>query len=88
MWLRFLAQRRTLELMRVKGILAVTRGRGDEDPQGVVVQGVHQFLELTPGGPAPERSELVVIGVGLDEAELRRGFEAAGAGPRTLPASP
>jgi G3E family GTPase len=92
MWLRFLAQRRTLQLMRVKGILAVARrgaALGEGAVEGLVVQGVHQFLELTPSGaPPPERSELVVIGLGLDDAELERGFAAAGAGPRTLPATP
>ncbi|MEZ6018311.1 MAG: GTP-binding protein [Planctomycetota bacterium] len=87
MWLRFLAQRRTLELMRVKGVLA-TEGPGGR-PQSLIVQGVHQWLELVPSdAPAPDRSELVVIARGLDEAELRRGFEAAGAGPRTLPGTP
>ncbi len=87
LWLRFLAQRRTLELMRVKGVLHTVRPGGRHE--AVIVQGVHQWLELSPApGPLPARSELVVIGRGLDEAELWRGFAAAGAGPRTLPDTP
>lgn len=86
-WLRFLAQRRGVELMRMKGLLATRRAGGASEP--LIVQGVHQYLELSPGaGPAPSRSDLVVIGRGLDEQELWRGFRAAGAGPRTLPSRP
>lgn len=86
-WLRFLAQRRTLALLRVKGVLATRRAGGPVE--AVVVQGVHQWLELSPApGPPPARSELVVIARGLDEAELRRGFAAAVQAPRTLPDTP
>ena len=70
MWLQFLANRRTHELWRLKGILAC---QGEARP--VVVQGVYQWLEIGPGeGEPPERSSLVLIGRDLDEEELRRGW--------------
>ena len=72
MWLQFLANRRSGELWRVKGIV-----RCDDLPHAVVAQGVHQFLELGPGrDPAPEESVLVLIGRDLDADELERGWAA------------
>ena len=75
LWLQFVTARREHELWRVKGLLAVR-----DRPEAVVVQAVHQWLELGPGeGPAPERSVLVLLGRGLDRAELERGWRACGA---------
>jgi G3E family GTPase len=72
-WLQFLAQRRGATIWRSKGILACA-GLAE----GVLVQSVAQWLELGPHhGPAPRESVLVVIGRGLDAAELERGFAAA-----------
>jgi G3E family GTPase len=73
MWLQFLANRRSHDLYRLKGILRCA-GR----PERVVVQGMYEWLELGPGaGPAPEESVLVLIGRDLDEAELERGWRAS-----------
>lgn len=72
MWLQFLASKRDHELWRVKGLLAC-----ENHEQAVVVQGVYQFLELGPADEgAPQESLLVLIGRGLDEAELQRGWHA------------
>jgi G3E family GTPase len=72
-WLQFLASRRGQDLYRIKGILRC-EGRAER----VVVQGMYEWLELGPGeGPAPEDSALVLIGRGLDRAELERGWAAA-----------
>ena len=73
MWLRFLSTKRDHELWRLKGVVAC-RERPDE---AVVVQGVHQWLEIGPGeGGPPAESVLVLIGHGLDEAEIARGWDA------------
>lgn len=71
MWLEFLAARRGAELMRTKGILRARNG-------GVLeVQGIHAWLEIgRVGGEEPGTSRLVLIGTGLDEAEVQRGWEA------------
>jgi G3E family GTPase len=75
MWLRFLAGRRTHELYRVKGLLACR-----DHPRAVLVQGTYQVLELGPGpGEPPASSALVLIGRGLDQAEVQRGWEATAA---------
>ncbi len=75
MWLGFLAARRTHELYRVKGLLACR-----DHPQAVLVQGTYQVLELGPGpGEPPASSALVLIGRGLDPAEVQRGWEATAA---------
>jgi len=72
MWLGFLAQKRSHELWRIKGIVACA---GHE--RALVVQGVHQLLEIGPAeAEAPSESVLVVIGRELDEAELGRGWAA------------
>jgi G3E family GTPase len=72
MWLQFLASRRTHELYRVKGLLACR-----DHPRAVLVQGTYQVLELGPGPEdAPDESVLVLIGRGLDAAEIERGWDA------------
>ncbi len=71
-WLQFVGQRRTWELMRLKGIVRCR----DHGPR-VVVQGIYQWMELRPEmGDAPEESILVLIGRDLDHEELRRGWGA------------
>jgi G3E family GTPase len=71
MWLRFVCQRRSWELMRLKGVLHCR----DHGPR-VVVQGIYQWVEFLPDlGPTPEESLLVLIGRDLDHAELRHGWE-------------
>ena len=70
-WIQFLASRRTHELYRVKGLLACR-----DHPRSVLVQGTYQWLELGPGPEdVPAESVLVLIGRGLDEAEIQRGWE-------------
>lgn len=72
MWLRLVATRRAQPLMRMKGIVRCT----DHGPP-VVVQAVHQWLELGPGeGAAPDQSVVVLIGRDLDRDELERGFRS------------
>ena len=72
MWIQFLAARRTHELYRVKGLVACR-----DHPRAVLVQGMYQWLELGPGPEeVPAESVLVLIGRGLDEAEIQRGWEA------------
>jgi len=71
MWLRFLGADRTHELWRLKGVL---RCRDHAAP--VVVQGVHQWLEIGPGqGDPPPDSVVVLIGRGFDREALQRGWE-------------
>ncbi len=73
LWLHFLAAGRGWELLRVKGIV---RCVGHRRP--VVVQGVHQWLEIGPGeGAPPEQSRLVFIGRDLPAELLERGWAAA-----------
>ncbi len=74
MWLRFIASQRDRDLFRVKGWVHCA-----QRTEPVLIQAVYQYLELGPGeGRAPETSRLVLIGRGLDRAELRRGWEAVG----------
>ncbi len=64
-------------ILRIKGILAV---RGVEER--VIVQGVGEAIEVTLGPRwqgAERTSRLVILGLGLDEAALRSGFEACAA---------
>ncbi|QDV06345.1 putative GTP-binding protein YjiA [Planctomycetes bacterium Poly30] len=84
-WLEFLAKRRSHELMRAKGVVAARSRQGGQQgvpPRCLEIQGVYRWLEVTDGeGEAPERSQLVLIGRDLDEAEIRRGWAAiTGAG--------
>ena len=75
MWLQFLANKRDHELWRLKGVI-----RCAGHSEAIVVQAVYQWLELGPGeGAAPRESLLVLIGRGLDLAEIRRGWGACGA---------
>ncbi|MEW6072251.1 MAG: GTP-binding protein [Planctomycetota bacterium] len=69
-WLQFLAADRRHELWRVKGLFA-----SGDPPRAVVAQGIYQVLELGPGpGEPPAESVLVLIGRGLDRAEIDRGW--------------
>lgn len=77
LWLRFVTSQRDRDLFRIKGWVHCT-----ERPEPVLIQGVYQYLELGPGeGRAPERSNVVLIGRGLDRAELERGWAAVGGRP-------
>ena len=70
-------------ILRVKGILAM---RGVD--ARVILQGVGEAVEVRVGAPwgddEPRLSRLVVLGLGLDAAELRRGFAACVAEPRDV----
>ncbi len=69
-WLRHLSIRRDREIFRIKGVLRCS-GR----PEAVVVQAVHQWLEIGPGDMAPPAvSALVLIGRDLDIEELEAGW--------------
>jgi len=69
-WLPSLSQQMGQELMRLKGILNC-------QAQAVVIQGVYQWLEVRQlAGEPPATSVLVLIGRNLDEAALRRAWEA------------
>lgn len=79
MWLRFLAARPEPRLLRVKGMVMVADGAC------LSVQGAGEWYgsEEVAGessGLGFGESRLVLIGIGLDEAELRRGWAQAGAG--------
>lgn len=75
-WLEFLAKRRSHELMRAKGIVGALSASGGPLLRRVI-QGVYRWLEVTEeSGPPPEVSQIVLIGRDLDEAEVRRGWEA------------
>lgn len=70
MWLRFLGQSRRSEVLRIKGILGLAG-----EAQAWSVQGVHQWLELSPlDREPPAESVLVIIGRNLDRGELERGW--------------
>ena len=72
MWLQFVAARRGQDLMRVKGLLNCR-----ERTEQVVVHGMYDWLELSPGADeAPEVSRIVFIGRDLDADELERGWRA------------
>ena len=74
-WLQRLVTERGQDLLRTKGILAFA---GQE--KQFVVQAVHMLMEgnfTKPWGPDEARdSRLVFIGRDLDEAALRRQFDA------------
>lgn len=72
MWLQFLSSHPAHDILRIKGIL-----RCSGHTPAVVVQAVHQWLELGPAElPAPEASRVVIIGRALDADEVRRGWAA------------
>ncbi|MFT7678796.1 MAG: G3E family GTPase [Planctomycetota bacterium] len=69
-WLRFLGQSRRAEVLRIKGIMALAG-----EAQAWSVQGVHQWLELSPlERSAPSDSVLVIIGRNLNRGELERAW--------------
>ncbi|MGX9225623.1 CobW family GTP-binding protein [Streptomyces albus] len=74
-WLARLGAARGPDLYRIKGILALA----GEDRR-CVLQGLHRLHELSEGAPwqrgEPRRSRLVLIGRGLDRAELEAGLRA------------
>ncbi|CAL9355162.1 CobW family GTP-binding protein [Streptomyces albus] len=74
-WLARLGVARGPDLYRIKGILALA----GEDRR-CVLQGLHRLHELSGGAPwqrgEPRRSRLVLIGRGLDRAELEAGLRA------------
>lgn len=74
-WLRKLAAERGTDLLRSKGILEI---KGED--QRLVYQGVHMLMDwdLQRAWRQDERREsrLVFIGRNLDEADLRKSFEA------------
>jgi len=72
-WLHVL-QTQGPRLYRMKGFLDF-----QDSPHRIVIQGVHMMMDtqdLGPWGDRPRRSQLVLIGRGLDAAALQRGFEA------------
>ena len=73
LFLQFVAARRTWSLIRLKGLF-----RCQDQARAVVAHGIYQWLELGPADlPRPDRSQLVLIGRGLDAAELGRAWTAA-----------
>lgn len=69
-FLQFVAARRGWEVLRLKGIF-----RCPGVARAVVANGVYQWLELGPGAMDPPTvSGVVVIGRGIDVAELERGW--------------
>ena len=59
-------------ILRIKGILAMN-GVGER----VIVQGVSEAVDVqlgSPWGDSERTSRLVVLGLGLDAAELEAGF--------------
>lgn len=74
-WFRMLLAAKGQDILRSKGILSFAG-----ENERYAVQGVHMLVDggfLDPWPPGSERqSRLVFIGRNLDEAELRRGFEA------------
>jgi G3E family GTPase len=73
-WLGGLVAARGMDVLRIKGVLALTG-----QPRRYVVQGVRALLdgELTePWGDESLRSRVVIIGRRLDAEALREGFRA------------
>jgi G3E family GTPase len=72
LFLQFVSARRTWTLWRLKGLF-----RCEGHRHAVVAHGVFQWLELGSSAlERPDRSVLMLVGRGLDEGELRRGWEA------------
>ena len=74
-WIQMIAQQFGVDILRMKGILALK-----DDPDRFVIQGVHMLIDGAPQRPwkkqEPRESRLVFIGRNLPEDVLRSGFEA------------
>ena len=73
-WLGELLRERGVDIFRMKGFISLVG-----EPCRFVFQGVHMLFDGQPDRPwgdAPRRNQLVFIGRNLDEAGMRRGFEA------------
>jgi G3E family GTPase len=73
-WLNETLQNQGPDILRAKGIIDV---KGED--RRLVFQAVHMILEGDFQGewrPGPRQSKMVFIGRNLDEAALRKGFEA------------
>ncbi|MGB3407506.1 MAG: GTP-binding protein [Jannaschia sp.] len=73
-WMERLLMLRGADILRLKGVLDV-----EGQVCRVIVQSVHMMYEAdlgAPWGDTPRSSRLVVIGRGLDRAELTDGFDA------------
>lgn len=77
MWLQFLCARRGQQILRIKGVFNCVG-----TSHAVAVHGIHDWLEFGPlEKEPPPVSTFVVIGDGLEEEELRRGWDAVLAQP-------
>jgi G3E family GTPase len=74
-WIEKVTQSQGPNILRLKGIIAIK-----DDPDRYVLQGVHMIIEGDHQRPWKDgethESRLVFIGRDLDEAVLRRSFEA------------
>jgi len=74
-WIQGVTQEQGPDILRMKGILSLK-----DDPERYVVQGVHMIIEGNHQrrwrDDEKRESRLVFIGKKLDEAALRKGFEA------------
>lgn len=73
-WIATLLREKGVDLFRMKGFLSFA-----QEPNRYVFQGVHMLFNATPDRPwgeSPRRNQLVFIGRNLDEASMRKGFEA------------
>lgn len=74
-WIQMIVQRLGVDILRMKGILALK-----DDPERFVIQGVHMLVDGVTQRPwkakEPRESRLVFIGRNLPEDVLRSGFEA------------
>lgn len=71
-WMGSLLANRGEDIFRIKGVLSVK-----DDPNALVVQGIHTVLDATSGRAWNDRargSKLVIIGRDLDRDELKRGL--------------
>lgn len=81
-WLGRLLQTPGLDILRIKGVVAVS-GR----PERFVFQVVRSVVDVHPDRPwgdEPRTNKLVFIGTGLDAQALQQGLEACGASPAAL----
>jgi len=73
-WLSELLRERGVDIFRMKGFISLAG-----ESRRFVFQGVHMLFDGQPDRPwgdTPRRNQLVFIGRNLDEAGMRRGFEA------------